>query len=236
MSRVNLVVLQPPTAKISPGGGAITVKQGTSLVLTCSGSGVPVPEMTWTKDGKVLATGRRGQADLPLKSVTWQAGGVYQCHANNNVGNEFVKNFTLNVLHAPVVEVLPAEVEMSPQQCKVQIQCLVYSAPSSRIQWFHDGELLTAGSGITMWNLEYLHVLQLEDCVGRAGEYTCTAENSLGTNQGVTTLHQHMLRVQEVVVRVDRQISVNSARSNFGAHSILLHVAMLVVVYQLFSR
>ena len=146
VSRKSLVVLQPPSTKISPGGGAITVKTGTSLVLTCSGSGVPVPEITWTKDGKVQATGK-GQADLPLREVTWQAGGMYQCHANNGVGGqEHIKNFTLNVLHAPVVEVLPAEVEMNPgapQECRVQIQCLVYSAPASRIQWFHDGRLIT---------------------------------------------------------------------------------------------
>ena len=60
------------------------------MVLTCSGSGVPVPEITWMKDGAVQATGR-GQADLPLREVTWQAGGLYQCHANNGVGQEHIK-------------------------------------------------------------------------------------------------------------------------------------------------
>ena len=49
-----------------------------------------------------------------------------------------------------------------------------------------------------MWSLEYLHVLQLEDCVSRSGEYTCVAENSLGVNQGTTSLPQHRLVVQEV--------------------------------------
>ncbi len=52
-----------------------------------------------------------------------------------------------------------------------------------------------------MWNLEYLHVLQLEDCVDRSGEYTCVAENSLGVNQGTTSLPQHRLVVQEVSFR-----------------------------------
>ena len=159
------------------------------MVLTCSGSGVPVPEITWMKDGAVQATGR-GQADLPLREVTWQAGGLYQCHANNGVGQEHIKNYTINVLHPPVVEVLPAEVDMTgvQQSCRIQIQCLVYSSPSSRIQWFQDGRLLTAGEGITMWTLEYLHVLQLEDCASRSGEYTCVAENSMGTNQGKENL------------------------------------------------
>ena len=74
-----------------------------------------------------------------------------------------------------------------------------------------------------MWTLEYLHVLQLEDCASRSGEYTCVAENSMGSNQGVTRIEPHMLRVEEVVVRVDRQISVNSA------HSIFSSIALIVV-------
>ena len=235
VSRKSLVVLQPPTAKISPGGGAITVKTGTSVVLTCSGSGVPVPEITWTKDGKVLGTGK-GQADLPLQEVQWQAGGLYQCHANNGVGDqEHIKNFTVNVLHAPVVEVLPAEVEMNPgapQECRVQIQCLVYSAPASRIQWFHNNRLMTtAEPGVTMWSAEYLHVLQLEDCVSRSGEYTCVAENSLGVNQGTTSLPQHRLVVQEVVVRVDRQIQANSSNYHISSiTSLLLALIMLNLI------
>ena len=234
ISTKSLVVLQSPSAKILPGGGAITVKTSTSLVLTCSGSGVPVPQISWTKDGKILAEGR-GQADLPLKSVTWHSSGMYQCHANNNVGQAYTKNFTLNVLHAPVVEVLPAEVEMSASgssECKVQIQCLVYSAPASRIQWFHNGRLLTADETMTMWNMEYLHVLQLEDCVHRSGDYTCVAENSLGTNQAVTTLHQHMIEVQEVVLRVDRQISVN----NTAPQSTTVSTLLLTLVLLLSSR
>ena len=102
VSRKSLIVLQPPSTKISPGGGAITVKSGTSLVLTCSGSGVPIPEVSWIKEGKTMATGK-GQADLPLKGVTWQAGGWYECHADNNVGAVQIMNFTINVLHTPVL-------------------------------------------------------------------------------------------------------------------------------------
>lgn len=213
VSRKNLVVLQPASAKITPGGGVITVKSGTSLVLGCSGSGVPVPQISWVREGKVVASGE-GEVDLPLKGIEWQNGGDYQCHASNGVGEVSVQNFTIHVLHAPIVEVLPAEVEMDPA-CRVQIQCLVYSAPKSTVSWYHKGRLMKADEGnddVTMWTLEYLHVLQLNDCVARAGDYMCVAENSLGRAEGQTSLMEHMMRVQEVVaVRVDRQISVNAA-------------------------
>ena len=123
ISQKSLIVLQPPQAKISPGGEVITVKTGTSVLLSCSGSGVPAPEISWVRDGKVLVSGL-AEADLPLKSTTWQNGGLYQCHASNGVGEVNIKNFTVHVLHAPVVEVLPAEIEMDPS-CRIQIQCLV---------------------------------------------------------------------------------------------------------------
>ena len=82
-----------------------------------------------------------------------------------------------------------------------------------------------------MWSLEYLHVLQLEDCVSRSGEYTCVAENSLGVNQGTTSLPQHRLVVQEVVVRVDRQIQANSSNYHISSiTSLLLALIMLNLI------
>jgi len=223
----SLVVLQPATAKINPSGGVITVKAGTSMLLSCSGSGVPAPEVTWLREGKVIAAGK-GEVDLPLKGITWQSGGLYQCQASNGVGEVDSKNFTIHVLHAPVVEVLPPEIEHMPS-CKVQIQCLVYSAPASTVNWFHQGRLMKAGEDVTMWTLEYLHVLQLNDCTERTGDYTCVAENSLGSNEAITNLKQYMLEVveEEVVVRVDRQISVHSGSSTVSTASATLFLLSL---------
>jgi len=229
VSKKNLVVLQPASAKITPGGGVITVKSGTSLVLECSGSGVPVPQISWVREGKVVASGE-GEVDLPLKGIEWQNGGDYQCHASNGVGEVSVQNYTIHVLHAPIVEVLPAEVEMDPS-CRVQIQCLVYSAPKSAVSWYHKGRLMKAGGDdVTMWTLEYLHVLQLNDCVSRAGDYMCVAENSLGRAEGQTSLSEHMMRVQEVVaVRVDRQISVNAGLSTSPAFFLTVAAVLIAL-------
>ena len=229
VSKKSLVVLQPAKAKIIPGGEVITVKTGTSVLLSCSGSGVPAPEISWVREGKVLASGQ-GEADLPLKSTTWQNGGLYQCHASNGVGEVDIQNFTVHVLHAPVVEVLPAEIEMDPS-CSIQIQCLVYSSPRSSVKWFHQGRLLQAGVDVTMWNLEYLHAIQLHDCTDRSGDYTCVAENSLGANEAVTTIAEHMLRIEEeVVLRVDRQISLISGESRLTSHLSILLVSSLILL------
>jgi hypothetical protein len=217
-----LVVLQPARAKITPpSGGVITVKAGTSLLLSCSGSGVPVPEVAWLRDGQVLASSPTGEADLPLKAIGWQAAGLYQCRAANNVGVSHIQNYTIHVLHAPVVEIMPVDVEQTPgdsnQDCRVQIQCLVYANPRATVRWFHNGRLLQGGQegagGPAVWALEYLHVLQLPDCAAdREGEYSCIADNSLGSDEAVTALQPHHVRqvmtaAEELIVRVDRQIS-----------------------------
>ena len=45
----NLIVLEPPVARISQ-GRQLTVKTGTSLALTCIGTGIPLPEVRWIKN------------------------------------------------------------------------------------------------------------------------------------------------------------------------------------------
>jgi hypothetical protein len=239
-----LVVLQPARAKIAPpsGGGVITVKAGTSLLLSCSGSGVPVPEVAWLRDGKVLVSSPLGEADLPLKSLNWQASGLYQCRAANRVGEPHLQNYTIHVLHAPVVEILPVDVEQQggessgDDECRVQIQCLVYANPRAAVRWFHNGRLLQAGGerGPAVWALEYLHVLQLPDCAAeRTGEYACVAENSLGSDEAATRIEPHHIRriaAEEVIVRVDRQIAARPASGGSSLGSSRLLAGGLLVV------
>ena len=243
-----LVVLQPARAKIAPpsGGGVITVKAGTSLLLSCSGSGVPVPKVAWLRDGQVLASGT-GEASLPLKAIGWPAAGLYQCRAANRVGEPHMQNYTIHVLHAPVVEILPIDVEQvsdssGHDRCRVQIQCLVYANPRATVRWFHNGRLLLqAGAettttppaaGLAVWSLEYLQVLQLPDCEPeREGEYRCVADNSLGSAEAATRLEpRHISRVmaadaEELIVRVDRQISVPTSGGGGGGEGCRMTIA-----------
>jgi hypothetical protein len=49
-------ILQKAEAKISV-GSQLTVKTGTRLSVTCSGSGIPLPEVRWRRRDTVLAVG-----------------------------------------------------------------------------------------------------------------------------------------------------------------------------------
>ena len=51
-----LKVLIPARSKIKQAGQVVTVKSGTSLSLTCLGTGEPSPQVQWIKKGVVLSS------------------------------------------------------------------------------------------------------------------------------------------------------------------------------------
>ena len=61
-------ILKQPEAKIHV-GSQLTVKAGTHLSLTCSCSGIPLPNVGWRRGDTVLAVGT-GEATLELEFVT----------------------------------------------------------------------------------------------------------------------------------------------------------------------
>lgn len=70
----------PPAITVPP--LSQTIEEGDSLQLTCKASGRPSPTITWTKDGKQVATGET--LNVPKSKRT--DSGVYTCSADNNVG------------------------------------------------------------------------------------------------------------------------------------------------------
>jgi hypothetical protein len=83
-------------------------------------------------------------------------------------------------------------------------------------------------------------VLQLPDCdAEREGEYRCVADNNLGSDEAATRLEsRHISRVvaaaaaEELIVRVDRQISLPTSGSGQTASSwpavVLLLLSLLL--------
>merc|ERR1711979_31813 len=62
-------ILVPAVARILQVGSQLTVKEGTSLSLTCVGSGAPLPHIRWVRAGSVLARGE-GEATVVIEYVT----------------------------------------------------------------------------------------------------------------------------------------------------------------------
>ena len=62
------------------------VSVGENLTLTCSASGDPLPEVTWSKEGQVLRLFNVTGPVLHLVKVTREDFGSYKCTAKNKVG------------------------------------------------------------------------------------------------------------------------------------------------------
>merc|ERR1712129_27556 len=103
---INLKVLKPAKAQIRV-GYQLTVKSRTSLSVTCSGLGVPLPEVIWRRHDVILSSGN-GITKLVLDEVARSDIGDFVCQAENGVGDEDSKTLQLDVLFAPEVDSLKA--------------------------------------------------------------------------------------------------------------------------------
>ena len=63
-------------------GQTLSVLSGTNVSIDCSVSGVPKPEITWSRDGRVLVK----ESLLIIDNVTSEDTGVYLCKAFNLEG------------------------------------------------------------------------------------------------------------------------------------------------------
>lgn len=64
-------------------GGTITTLDGNSVTLVCEVSGVPVPQITWVKDGAEV---QKGGKSYTIESAVRSDSGSYTCVATNIAG------------------------------------------------------------------------------------------------------------------------------------------------------
>ena len=208
---VLLNVLEPPVAKITQ-GSHLTVKAGTSLALTCSGYGTPLPEVRWIKNGKVLARGV-GEASVLLEYLTRQDQGDIVCEAINEIGETHLDTLTLDVLYAPEVVMSDPQISFQPK-CGMEFQCLVHSSSSPTVQWYNNDLLLQPTAGVTMWSLDNLHVLQIHSCDQKIlGQFNCIAENRMGKGQKSATVHKDFIERKMEEYLEKKQFSNNVRRN-----------------------
>ena len=79
----------PPTASVVPQVTYVDV--GDSATFTCSGSGIPTPNITWYRNGKQVSGSRyeiisitANSSQLTIKNVSYTDRGYYDCKATSN--------------------------------------------------------------------------------------------------------------------------------------------------------
>uniref|UniRef100_A0A8C9DLV3 Hemicentin-1 n=1 Tax=Prolemur simus TaxID=1328070 RepID=A0A8C9DLV3_PROSS len=162
----------------------ISVVEKNSVSLTCEASGIPLPSITWLKDGwpvslsssvRILSGGRT----LRLMQTRMEDAGQYTCVVRNAAGEER-KIFRLSVLVPPhiVGENTLEDVKVKEKQ-SVMLTCAVTGNPVPKITWHKDGQLVQEDE--THHMASGGHFLQITNAqVSHTGRYTCLASNTAG--------------------------------------------------------
>ncbi|CAL4068752.1 unnamed protein product, partial [Meganyctiphanes norvegica] len=143
-----LLVLVPPLMTEEPSdfyGGP-----GTPATFSCVADGVPVPFVTWTKNGQRLRTAGRmiisqdGQT-LRINHIKTSDEGEYTCRAENEYGiTEISANLYVRNKIAPTIREPPQDITVFSGSASVKFICRAEGLPKPVIKWSKDGSELRA--------------------------------------------------------------------------------------------
>jgi len=179
---------------------SITIKEGDSLDLSCHLlAGKPKPQLKWIfendkgeadadqPDLSNEATKTEDNVSLSVDQVSREQAGTYSCVAQmSDLGfADEKKSVHVNVEYPPSIEISEAFIvsDMAEQQ---EIKCTVLSYPPViEVEWTHSGQLLTQDTSyVVMTSNDNEFTLTIPEVnTSSTGKYTCTATNSVGSDQ-----------------------------------------------------
>ncbi|KAH8292493.1 hypothetical protein KR054_010763 [Drosophila jambulina] len=178
-------ILVPPSVRAIPTSGQLQARKGGPITLECKGSGNPVPSIYWTKkSGANKSSARIGDGPiLTLEKLERQQAGVYQCTADNGVGDPVTVDMRLDVLYPPDIQVEKSWIH-SGEGFEAKLVCIVYADPVATVSWYQNSFPIQSTDRRLMNTRANRHTLtirhiQQEDF----GNYSCVADNSLGRSR-----------------------------------------------------
>ncbi|XP_012721740.2 hemicentin-1 [Fundulus heteroclitus] len=188
-----LTVHVPPVLD-GPQRESVNYTLGSHVALLCEATGVPVPSITWLKDGSPIESSLQWQWSvrgnrLELGPLSLSHAGTYTCLVKNSQG-QTQKDYTLTVLVSPTILNSDQASDVSaPMGEALTLDCRANGVPAPRLSWLKDGEPLVGsdthhisstpgGSTLTV------RKLSPED----SGTYTCLAVNNAGQESKIYTL------------------------------------------------
>ncbi|XP_064793489.1 hemicentin-1-like [Oncorhynchus masou masou] len=188
-----LTVHVPPVLD-GPLHESLTQNLGSHVTLLCEATGVPVPSITWLKDGTPIESSLQWQWSvrgnrLELGPLTLSHAGTYTCVAKNREG-QTQKDYTLTVQVSPTILDSGHSSDLSaPVGNDLTLECRVTGTPAPHLSWLKNGATLEdsdpqkidiAPDGSTLTLLR----LRPED----SGTYTCLAVSPAGQENKIYTL------------------------------------------------
>ncbi|XP_027579260.2 hemicentin-1 [Pipra filicauda] len=210
---VELTVQVPPS--IADEATDLLVTKLSSVLISCTASGVPVPSLHWTKNGiKLLPRGdgyrilSSGAVEVP--SAQLAHAGRYTCVARNAAGTAH-RHVTLHVQEPPVIQAQPGVLDVIMNN-PIVLPCEATGNPQPVITWQKEGiNIITSGNSYTVLPSGSLQIART--AVEDAGTYMCIAQNPAGTALGKIKLKVQVPPVikshpKEYVVPVDQSVTL----------------------------
>ncbi|XP_049752935.1 hemicentin-2 isoform X2 [Elephas maximus indicus] len=192
-----LLVLTPPSVLGAGAAQEVLGVAGGEVELECRTSGVPTPQVEWTKDGQPILLGdphvQLWEDSQVLRITSSHLGdeGRYQCVAFSPAGQQ-TKDFQLRVHTPPTIWGSNETSEVIVMEGHpVRFLCEARGTPTPDITWFKNGAPLpiTAKAVYTSGGRQ----LQLGKAQGSdAGIYTCKASNAVGATEKATRLEVYV--------------------------------------------
>ncbi|KAM9743449.1 hemicentin-1 [Menidia menidia] len=181
---------------ISPGQINVTVTTGIRAVLNCEATGIPLPKVSWKRNGTPLDINQHPGAyrllpsgSLVLLSPSSEDKGYFECTAVNDVGEE--RRVIEVILQVPPSIEDDVTAVKAVKMSSVVLPCQVQGHPQPTVSWTKGGAKLSSRGG--SYRVVPTGVLEITAALpSHAGRYTCSARNPAGV------AHKHVsLTVQE---------------------------------------
>ncbi|NXA32886.1 TITIN protein, partial [Eudromia elegans] len=188
---------------------SMEVLKDSDVVLECEVLGTPPFEVFWVKDDKPVRSSKKHRISIDKSFISlhifrFDASdvGEYQCRVTNDVGSCFCSSeITLKDLIIPPKFTKKLKKMDSIKGSFVHLECIVSGSHPISIQWYKDGQEITASDKHKYSfhdNTAFLEINKLEGT--DSGSYTCEATNTAGSNQcsGFLTVKEPPTFVREL--------------------------------------